>query len=420
MSAENLASLLSLDECKVIVDKLNQETGQQLQIKTFNIISATEAKGFLGEYFHLTIECFRPDNDKELIDQDADNGDAILLRFFIKNLPPVDEEHEKVKIFRKESALYGSLLPKLQKYSTESWCPKVYLCYQNLLVLEDLDSLGFHSLASKENLSDSEMFPILNGLAAMHASSLLYELNNEESIEETYYESLKEITVHPDIPWFTTGLKAVIEVAKHHSKYQAEVSQKFIINELPLHLKNIYFMVNPSPKYRNVLSHRDTWGGNIFLHHDIPEKSAVFVDFQTCRYSPPAIDVIFTLFMNLTKQERLEKQADYLEYYYQQLVQHVTNHLPSDKSLNEVIFSEAEFLESIEEFQLFGLVYRALAASILKVPKEIVTDYYKNEERSEKLLEYMEENEEFRMLMEECIEDIIEAVVDISIKSNIY
>lgn len=157
-----------------------------------------------------------------------------------------------------------------------------------------------------------------------------------------------------------------------------------------------------------------------WIDHNNPTKSAVFVDFQTCRYSPPAIDVIFTLFMNLTKQERLEKQSEYLKYYYEQLVQHITNHIPDDKSLDEVVFSEAEFLESIEEFQLFGLVYRALAASILKVPKEIVTDYYKNEERAEKLLEYMGENEEFRMLMEESIEDIIEAVVDISIKSNVY
>ncbi|XP_065357894.1 uncharacterized protein LOC135952046 [Calliphora vicina] len=422
MSQEHLASLLNSDECKEIVTKVNHETGNNLQVKTFTIVSATEAKGFLGEYFHLTIECFKPNNDNELANEDGGEVEsaAILLRFFIKNLPPVDEEHEKVTIFRKESALYGSLLPKLQKYSSEPWCPKVYLCYKNLLVLEDLDSVGFHSLASKENLEASEMFPILNGLAAMHASSLLYELQRTETIEEIYYESLKEITVHPDIPWFTTGLKAILEVAKHHSKYQVEVSQKFIISELPLHLRNIYFMVNPSPKYRNVLCHRDTWGGNIFLDHNNPEKSAVFVDFQTCRYSPPAIDVIFTLFMNLTKQDRLEKQSEYLKYYYEQLVLHVTNHIPEDKSLDEVVFSEAEFLESIEEFQLFGLVYRALAASILKVPKEIVTDYYKNEERSEKLLEYMGENEEFRMLMEESIEDIIEAVVDISIKSNVY
>lgn len=129
----------------------------------------------------------------------------------------------------------------------------------------DLDSVGFQSLASKENLEEREMFPVLNGLAAMHASSLLYELQRTETIEEIYYESLKEITVHPDIPWFTTGLQAILEVAKYHSKYQTEVSQKFIISELPLHLRNIYFMVNPSPKYRNVLCHRDTWGGNIFL-----------------------------------------------------------------------------------------------------------------------------------------------------------
>ncbi|KAM7353571.1 uncharacterized protein ACRADG_005577 [Cochliomyia hominivorax] len=417
MSQNNLASLLSQQECQEIVNKYNEETNNNFLVRSHTIASATEAKGFLGEYFHLTIECFNSfDGNENELDAEA----AISLRFFIKNLPPVDEEHEKVSIFRKESALYGSLLPELQKYSSESWCPKVYLCYKNLLVLEDLDNLGFHSLASKDNLDENEMLPILNGLAAMHASSLLYEVETNKCIEELYYENLKEITVHPDIPWFTTGLKAILEVAKHHSKYQAEVSQKFIAKELPLHLKNVYFMVNPSPKYRNVLCHRDTWGGNIFLDHNNLEKSAIFVDFQTCRYSPPAIDVIFTLFMNLTKQEREENQEKYLKYYYEQLNQHVTDHLQGGRDLEEVIFTEEEFFESVEEFQLFGLLYRALAATILKVPKEIVTDYYKNEERSEKLLEYMEENKEFRTLMEESIEDIIEAVVDISIKTDVY
>lgn len=257
------------------------------------------------------------------------------------------------------------------------------------------------------------MFPILKGLAAMHASSLLYELDTHDNIESIYYESLKEITVSPEIPWFTTGLKAILEISKHHSKYRTEVSQKFIADELPIHLSNIYFMVNASPKYRNVLCHRDTWGGNIFINPADAEKSAIFVDFQTCRYSPPAIDVIFTLFMNLTKDERLAKQSEYLEYYYEQLKNYM-----EDK--DEVLFTKKEFAESIEEFQLFGLVYRALAVSILKVPKEMVDDYYKNEERSVKLLEYIQENEEFRLLMEECIEDIIEAVVDLSIKSDVY
>ncbi|TMW50697.1 hypothetical protein DOY81_004221 [Sarcophaga bullata] len=404
MSHRNFVNLLSLDECQIIISKYCEESnyGTELKVHSYEIVPATEAKGFLGEYFHLFIKSY-PTNEHDLELSVINESDAILLKFFIKNLPPVDEQHEKVTIFRKESSLYAPT----------PWCPKVYLCYRNLLVLEDLDSLGYCSLASRESLTETEMLPILKGLAAMHASSILYELDTQDNIESSYYESLKEITVHPDIPWFTTGLKAILEVAKYHSKYQSEVSQKFIADELPLHLRGIYFMVNASPKYRNVLCHRDTWGGNIFLDPMDTDKSAMFVDFQTCRYSPAAIDVIFTLFMNLTKDERLSKQSEYLKYYYEQLSKHM-------EEKDQVIFTETEFMESIEEFQLFGLVYRALAASILKVPKEMVDDYYKNEERSVKLLEYMQESEEFRLLMEECIEDIIEAVVDLSIKSDIY
>lgn len=284
-----------------------------------------------------------------------------------------------------------------------------------LLVLQDLEELGYNSLAYKENLEESEMLTVLKGLAAIHASSLLYELY-DKPIEETYNNSLKEITVHPEIPWFTTGLRTLLDMAKCHPQYQADVSQNFIAKELPLYLKTVYFMVNPSPKYRNVVCHRDPWGGNIFIKPEDSEASAIFVDFQTCRYCPPVIDVIFALFMNLTKEERMERETDYLQYYWDQL----QTYAGTDEADDNWRLSETEFRESYEEFKLFGYVYRALAVTILKVPKEMVTDDYKNVERTQPLLEYMEENEEFRQLMEECVEDVIEAVVDISLRSETF
>lgn len=71
MSQENLTTLLSLEECKVILDKYYQETSKNYEVQTYNIKSATEAKGFLGEYFHLTIECLekhREENEVGLLD----------------------------------------------------------------------------------------------------------------------------------------------------------------------------------------------------------------------------------------------------------------------------------------------------------------------------------------------------------------
>lgn len=257
------------------------------------------------------------------------------------------------------------------------------------------------------------MFAVLNSLAAIHASSLLYEYETKTCIGDLYGEYLKEITVEPDIPWFKTGLKAIVDLAKRHPKYQTKELQTFITAKLPTHLQSIYKMVNPSLTYRNVLCHRDTWGGNIFLNYDNLSQPAIFVDFQTCRYSPPAIDLIFTLYMNLTKLERVKKESIYTRFYYQKLIEHIKGNICCDRMFNEVIFTEAELLQSLEDFSLFGLVYRALAISILKVPKELVTDNFKNVERSNKLLQYMNDNEEFNQLMNESIEDIMTAVTNV-------
>ncbi|XP_075153170.1 uncharacterized protein LOC142226827 [Haematobia irritans] len=439
----DLATIISEQECKSIVKKYNDVHEKNFKMSTYSVIPAAEVKGFLGEYYHLIIQCRESpidvtDNgddenelpDHECVEVDANSNEEDLendgdddaeniseLKFFIKKLPLVHEEHEKVIIFRKESCLYNTLLKELQEYCPLQWCPKIYLSSSNLLVLQDLDECGYHSLGNKDTLDDCDIHAILKGLAAIHACSLLYELY-DKSIEDNHYECLKEITVHPDIPWFKIGLKAILEIAKYHPQYQEVESQRFIEQELPYWLKSIYFMVNPSPKYRNVVCHRDPWGGNIFINPDDSEAPAIFVDFQTCRYCPPIIDVIFMLFLNLSKEDRLEKEKYYLEYYWQQL----QNFIKSDEETNDSCcgLSESEFWESYDEFKLFGYVYRALAKTILGVPKEMVTDEYKNVERTIPLLSYMKENEEFRLEIEDCVEDIIETVVEMSLKYELF
>lgn len=64
MSHRNYSALLSLDECQTIILKYQQESAldTQLKVQSYEILSATDAKGFLGEYFHLFIKCY-PTNE---------------------------------------------------------------------------------------------------------------------------------------------------------------------------------------------------------------------------------------------------------------------------------------------------------------------------------------------------------------------
>lgn len=66
MPLEQLAPPLNLNDCKQIVQKINQETKNNLHVDAFFVTSAAEAKGFLGEYFHLKIQCIKYDKESEV------------------------------------------------------------------------------------------------------------------------------------------------------------------------------------------------------------------------------------------------------------------------------------------------------------------------------------------------------------------
>jgi len=92
-----------------------------------------------------------------------------------------------------------------------------------------------------------------------------------------------------------------------------------------------------------------------------------------------------------------------IDLYHKYLLQSL-----SDFDLKELTISKSELIESYEEFRLFGVVYRAVAATVVKVPTEFVTNDFKCVDRSKVILSYMKTNEEFRTYMEECCVDVME------------
>uniref|UniRef100_A0A1A9V8Z4 CHK domain-containing protein n=1 Tax=Glossina austeni TaxID=7395 RepID=A0A1A9V8Z4_GLOAU len=399
MSTKALRELFVIKNfCHEIIGNYNREHQTLLTVKEFFIEPVTEVVGFLCDYHSLTLQCF----------DEVKSEKTKTLKFFIKSLPVVDEKDERIKIFEKEKELYRCLLPNLLKYSEEIWLPRLYLCDDQLLILEDLREFDLADCRDRLNLSDVQMFNIMRSLAIMHSSSIVFEYCNDICIGEAFTNCLQEITLSSSVPWFNTGLNALVEVAKIHPKYKTVREQAFIANELLPHLYMICSMADTSLKYRNVLCHRDLWGGNIFLNHKNPHRAAVFVDFQTCRYSPPAIDIIFILFMNLSRERRILSEYVYLRYYYRQLLKN----FEYCENKTFLAITEQELHNSYKEFQLLGLVYRFLGLSILNVPRAIVNDHYKNVERSKQLLEHMQRNKEFCSLIFESVEDIIDWIIE--------
>lgn len=237
-------------------------------------------------------------------------------------------------------------------------------------------------------------------MAAFHASSLAYEQCQSFNIGRECSGRLQEITVASNVAWFTTGISAVLAVIKSLPQYQAN---KCIDLRLAKIVERVYEQVSPSTKYRNVLCHRDLWTGNIFFPAS-QQDGAILVDYQTSRYTPPAIDLCFCLYLNLTSPERHRLESNCLNLYYNWLQQDLLEFgLRSDE-----LISKEELLQSYEEFRLFALVYSAVAATIIKVPPAFVTNEYKYVDRSAVILNYMSENAAFRDDMEKCCVEVIE------------
>lgn len=179
-------------------------------------------------------------------------------------------------------------------------------------------------------------------------------------------------------------------------------------------MNSVYEMVNPSKKYRNVFCHRDLWGGNLFFNKSQPNTdSVVLVDYQLARYSPPAIDVLMTVYLNITPQQRRTMKHWYCDRYYNYFADELKRQgLSADGQI-----SRSEFEQSLKELELFGALYNCISATILRVPGDYLKDLklnhpdafhrYTNVDRVKEVLELLEKDKKFRDYIFECVEEMI-------------
>ncbi|KAH8334338.1 hypothetical protein KR059_009065 [Drosophila kikkawai] len=380
--------LLSPSECQTILENVKKRAS--LKLIDYRVVRDLEAIGYLGDYYILTL---RYSHEEE--------GTPEEIKLFVKTLPQASAELAKEAFFQKEAWVYQTLLLQMQKYSPTKWSADCYFTRCDLLVLEDIKQKGFRSAETLE-LSESNMQQLMKAISAFHAASLIYEHKTQNNIGETYADHLLEFSVASEVAWFTTGLAAVLAAVRSLPQYQGKKELLFIDTKLLKIMEEIYEQAAPSKKYKNVLCHRDLWSGNVFFP---PEKSssALLIDFQTCCYTPPASDLNFSLYMNLSSENRKNMERKCIDMYHSFLMKNL-----KDFELEKLAIEKAELLESYEDYRLFGVVYRAVAATIVKVPQEFITNDFKYVDRSGVILSHMAKDEEFRRYMEECCVDVME------------
>ncbi|XP_054743985.1 uncharacterized protein LOC129248456 [Anastrepha obliqua] len=406
--AQTQNELFSHAEVAEILNNMLQSESAGLLV-SYEVVSECGPTGYLGEYFHLQLKY-----------KIGESNDIQTTRVFVKSLPYHNPKMtafiEDCGMFTKEAAIYERLLNELRKLTTTIWCAQCYFTRRDLFVMQNIVDLGYEPVQDPaEFLTQSQMDVLLKSLATMHACSITYEERNQVNIGEQLRDVLREMTVSPKVVFYTAGVKAVLAVARVHPAYQCEVLQKFIAEELPSRLDSVYEMVNPSKNYRNVFCHRDLWGGNLFFHKSQPDKEpVVLVDFQLARYSPPAIDVLMAVYLNVTPQQR---KAGLKEWYYDRYYSYFADELKRQGLEAEQLLSRHQFKQSLKSLELFGALYNCISATILRVPGDYLKNLklnhpdafhrYTNVDRVNEVLELLQMDKKFKAYIFECIEEML-------------
>lgn len=401
---------------------------QQQQLDNFKIVSyklkpiSEDPSGFLGCHQFLIVEV--------LTTCSATKAENIQqLRFFTKTAPVEIESRmqylEGFGVFQKEIVVYRDLLPKLQS-TFGAVAPQCYYSDNNMLVFEDLSQQGFKMAAGRDGLLDFQHLQCsVKTLAALHASSIVLDFKQKAKINELFPKAVFENAYpancspqHVRYKNFANANKVFCEIIKELPKYQ-NIKLKYILENIQPKMARIFELVQPSNKYYNVFSHADLWANNVMFQYgkygNIPQH-ARFVDFQLSRYAPPILDLITILTIPSTQAFRSKYLMDLIMDYYR----FMTEFLRREQLDIEQILPMQDFLQSVDEYRICGLIESCLFSHLTILPGELTqsltgtetgfNDFF-DSKRVEICMKAFHSDEVYRQRLTDMLEDFVDNYV---------
>ncbi|XP_017079998.2 uncharacterized protein LOC108113801 [Drosophila eugracilis] len=240
----------------------------------------------------------------------------------------VSEMFAGSSLFKTEIGMYKKVLPEFERILRESGdtsklyadCVYYSLEPRQVIIFEDLVELGYE-MARNRALSHQEISSALSKLAKIHATSM--KIINEQP------EFLKEFNdgiCLVDIPYMNSGaapftefLGQISELKKYQPHFE-KIGTSFIGR-----LKDVMkeYQTNPQPGYY-VLCHGDYHTRNVMFKHN--KKSGSFedcmlLDYQGCYVAPLAVDLMYSIYMLMNREQRTGELETLLNYYFFVLLQ---------------------------------------------------------------------------------------------------
>ncbi|KAL1117208.1 hypothetical protein AAG570_004535 [Ranatra chinensis] len=403
--------MFKLGDCLTIVNRALGEEEANVEVEGFRLEKSHSA-GFLGETEVLKIRV-----------KSCAKNVPHELSFFVKRLPKGNREQEalvrELDVYTKEIGIYENVLRPLEGYFSEVY-PRMYLAKDNeVLVMEDLAALGFSTVDTHKLYDFEKCEAVVKALGKFHAMTLVTEKLNGTKLPDFIPDRFLRETLFICEPsnalfkYVKVGIRVVDAIiVKHFPEVSPEVRGR--IEAL---LESLWDGLNPSLKFRNVLTHGDLWANNVMFSYNSQGtvKEVKIVDFQLVRYYPPAFDVLMLLHLT-TSQDFRSKHSEALMLTYHLSLRHSLSHhsICIDDILpwSELVASANHLIPIVRAiavtYQQWTLLPTSKIDPIMKDPE--LYNHIVTVDRVDLVLETIQDNENYRRRVLEAVSDIVDCV----------
>lgn len=265
----------------------------------------------------------------------------------------------------------------------------------------------------------------LRTLSRFHGSSIIFEIKRNKELQRPFIindefgQYLDDGAYTGTDPWYQQCMNGALEAVKTYSKYKTDSKvMKEIENRWADIWDTAWKLHKLSSKHTKVICHCDLWTNNILFHYKavgdtFEPDDCMLVDFQAFKCQPPAADVMLLLYCNLEPNFREANMKIFVDYYYEQLKTVLHDH---SVHINNVIPKE-DFLATIEEYRLWGIVLCACLIPQFWVDDELTKEIFCDSVQFDEILtkdkasfikKMMHESEDYKINVMNIFNEIVE------------
>lgn len=252
----------------------------------------------------------------------TDHSQLHLICKSINSASPKAKVLNFKQLFKKEALMYSTVIPYLIAMSQEdplTMFPRSYHTSNDLVVLDDLASHGYRTGDHGTGLDATHCKLVFAELGRFHATA--YVLKKSDSTEkinalnevsrEVQFTKERSSIYEEHLAQLARNTNDIIRSNPKTSRYAKQVEG--ILRNTYHHLLTF---LKPREPF-STLTHGDLWTKNImFCYSEDEPVSAKFLDFQTCRYGSPALDINYFLYTSTTSSVRERNMDDFMRTYH--------------------------------------------------------------------------------------------------------